>query len=82
MANLTALQAAIEAGDRGSAVRITREAVDEGLEGERAIGQGHKLRLALDGFAFRVLRGLPFDTLGAEPLVEAGLRKAAALAAL
>jgi 5-methyltetrahydrofolate--homocysteine methyltransferase len=32
MANLTALQAAIEAGDRGSAVRITREAVDEGLD--------------------------------------------------
>ena len=32
MANLTALQAAIEAGDRASAVRITREAVDEGLD--------------------------------------------------
>jgi 5-methyltetrahydrofolate--homocysteine methyltransferase len=31
MADLAALQAAIEAGDRGSAVRITREAVDEGL---------------------------------------------------
>jgi 5-methyltetrahydrofolate--homocysteine methyltransferase len=32
MADLAALQAAIEAGDRGSAVRITREAVDEGLD--------------------------------------------------
>ena len=32
MASLTALQAAIEAGDRASAVRITREAVDEGLD--------------------------------------------------
>ena len=32
MPDLAALQAAIEAGDRGSAVRITREAVDEGLD--------------------------------------------------
>ncbi len=32
MADLAALQAAIEAGDRGSAVRITREAVEEGLD--------------------------------------------------
>ena len=32
MPDLAALQAAIEAGDRGSAVRITREAVEEGLD--------------------------------------------------
>jgi 5-methyltetrahydrofolate--homocysteine methyltransferase len=32
MANLAALTAAIEAGDRASAVRITREAVEEGLD--------------------------------------------------
>ena len=32
MANLTALQQAVEVGDRASAVRITREAVDEGLD--------------------------------------------------
>jgi 5-methyltetrahydrofolate--homocysteine methyltransferase len=32
MANLTALQEAIEAGDRATAVRITREAVEEGLD--------------------------------------------------
>ena len=32
MANLTALKEAVEVGDRTSAVRITREAVDEGLD--------------------------------------------------
>jgi 5-methyltetrahydrofolate--homocysteine methyltransferase len=32
MANLTALKEAVEVGDRASAVRITREAVDEGLD--------------------------------------------------
>ena len=32
MANLTALREAVEVGDRASAVRITREAVDEGLD--------------------------------------------------
>ncbi len=32
MANLVALQEAVEVGDRASAVRITREAVDEGLD--------------------------------------------------
>ena len=32
MADLAALTAAIEAGDRASAVRITREAVEEGLD--------------------------------------------------
>jgi 5-methyltetrahydrofolate--homocysteine methyltransferase len=32
MANLAALQEAIEEGDRAAAVRITREAVDEGLD--------------------------------------------------
>ena len=32
MANLAALKEAVEVGDRASAVRITREAVDEGLD--------------------------------------------------
>jgi 5-methyltetrahydrofolate--homocysteine methyltransferase len=32
MANLTALKEAVEVGDRASAVRITQEAVDEGLD--------------------------------------------------
>ena len=32
MANLTALKEAVEVGDRASAVRITREAVDEGVD--------------------------------------------------
>ena len=32
MANLTALKEAIEVGDRATAVRITREAVDEGID--------------------------------------------------
>jgi len=38
MANLAALTEAIEAGDRATAVRITREAVDEGLDARTVLG--------------------------------------------
>jgi len=38
MADLAALTAAIEAGDRATAVRITREAVDEGLDPRAVLG--------------------------------------------
>jgi 5-methyltetrahydrofolate--homocysteine methyltransferase len=38
MADLAALTAAIEAGDRASAVRITREAVEEGLDPRTVLG--------------------------------------------
>ena len=38
MADLAALTAAIEAGDRGTAVRITREAVEEGLDPRTVLG--------------------------------------------
>jgi 5-methyltetrahydrofolate--homocysteine methyltransferase len=38
MADLAALTAAIEAGDRATAVRITREAVDEGLDPRTVLG--------------------------------------------
>jgi 5-methyltetrahydrofolate--homocysteine methyltransferase len=38
MADLQALSAAIEVGDRASAVRITREAVDEGIDPRTVLG--------------------------------------------
>jgi 5-methyltetrahydrofolate--homocysteine methyltransferase len=38
MADLAALTAAIEAGDRATAVRITREAVEEGLDPRTVLG--------------------------------------------
>ena len=38
MADLAALTAAIEAGDRATAVRVTREAVDEGLDPRTVLG--------------------------------------------
>jgi 5-methyltetrahydrofolate--homocysteine methyltransferase len=38
MADLAALTAAIEAGDRATAVRITREAVDEGVDPRTVLG--------------------------------------------
>jgi len=38
MADLAALTAAIEAGDRATAVRITREAVDEGMDPRAVLG--------------------------------------------
>jgi len=38
MADLAALTVAIEAGDRATAVRITREAVDEGLDPRTVLG--------------------------------------------
>jgi 5-methyltetrahydrofolate--homocysteine methyltransferase len=38
MADLQALSAAIEAGDRASAVRITREAVEEGIDPRTVLG--------------------------------------------
>jgi 5-methyltetrahydrofolate--homocysteine methyltransferase len=38
MADLAALTAAIEAGDRGTAVRVTREAVEEGLDPRTVLG--------------------------------------------
>ena len=38
MANLAALTAAIEVGDRAAAVRITREAIEEGLDPRTVLG--------------------------------------------
>ena len=38
MADLAALTAAIEAGDRATAIAITREAVDEGLDPRTVLG--------------------------------------------